>query len=449
MNSPREETVYNQIAQIKTAVEQALSEAKALGATAAEAAMSSTSGLSVTTRLGEVETIEFNQDGALGISVYVGNKKGSASTADLSPDALQSVVKKAIEIAKYTSEDPCNGIADKALLEFNPPDLDLFHPWDVSPDEGIALCQQAEEAALNFDERIINSDGASFSSHQGLRIYGNSHGLLAGFPRTRHSISCMVIGQDGEIMERESAYTLSRLQSGLKSAHSVGIEAASETIAKLNSRKVPTGKYPVIFRADIASSLFSHLVSGIGGGALYRKSSFLLDTLGQPIFSDLVNVVERPHILQGLASSPFDSEGVKTQDRTIIDNGVLQTYLLGTYAARKLNMTATGHAGGIHNWLVSETEPDLAALLSSMGTGLLVTELMGQGVNTVNGDYSRGAAGFWVENGQIQYPVSEITIAGNLKDMFKAIAGIGGDFDLRGSVKTGSILIEQMQVAGN
>ncbi|MBE0364973.1 PmbA protein [Pseudoalteromonas ulvae UL12] len=449
MNSPREETVYNQIAQIKTAVEQALSEAKALGATAAEAAMSSTSGLSVTTRLGEVETIEFNQDGALGISVYVGNKKGSASTADLSPDALQSVVKKAIEIAKYTSEDPCNGIADKALLEFNPPDLDLFHPWDVSPDEGIALCQQAEEAALNYDERIINSDGASFSSHQGLRIYGNSHGLLAGFPRTRHSISCMVIGQDGEIMERESAYTLSRLQSGLKSAQSVGIEAASETIAKLNSRKIPTGKYPVIFRADIASSLFSHLVSGIGGGALYRKSSFLLDTLGQPIFSDLVNVVERPHILQGLASSPFDSEGVKTQDRTIIDKGVLQTYLLGTYASRKLNMTATGHAGGIHNWLVNETEPDLAALLSTMGTGLLVTELMGQGVNTVNGDYSRGAAGFWVENGQIQYPVSEITIAGNLKDMFKAIAGIGGDFDLRGSVKTGSILIEQMQVAGN
>ena len=449
MNSPREETVYNQIAQIKTAVEQALSEAKALGATAAEAAMSSTSGLSVTTRLGEVETIEFNQDGALGISVYVGNKKGSASTADLSPDALQSVVKKAIEIAKYTSEDPCNGIADKALLEFNPPDLDLFHPWDVSPDEGIALCQQAEEAALNYDERIINSDGASFSSHQGLRIYGNSHGLLAGFPRTRHSISCMVIGQDGEIMERESAYTLSRLQSGLKSAKSVGIEAASETIAKLNSRKIPTGKYPVIFRADIASSLFSHLVSGIGGGALYRKSSFLLDTLGQPIFSDLVNVVERPHILQGLASSPFDSEGVKTQDRTIIDKGVLQTYLLGTYASRKLNMTATGHAGGIHNWLVNETEPDLAALLSTMGTGLLVTELMGQGVNTVNGDYSRGAAGFWVENGQIQYPVSEITIAGNLKDMFKAIAGIGGDFDLRGSVKTGSILIEQMQVAGN
>ena len=449
MNSPREETVYNQIAQIKTAVEQALSEAKALGATAAEAAMSSTSGLSVTTRLGEVETIEFNQDGALGISVYVGNKKGSASTADLSPDALQSVVKKAIEIAKYTSEDPCNGIADKALLEFNPPDLDLFHPWDVSPDEGIALCQQAEEAALNYDERIINSDGASFSSHQGLRIYGNSHGLLAGFPRTRHSISCMVIGQDGEIMERESAYTLSRLQSGLKSAKSVGIEAASETIAKLNSRKIPTGKYPVIFRADIASSLFSHLVSGIGGGALYRKSSFLLDTLGQPIFSDLVNVVERPHILQGLASSPFDSEGVKTQDRTIIDKGVLQTYLLGTYASRKLNMTATGHAGGIHNWLVNETEPDLAALLSTMGMGLLVTELMGQGVNTVNGDYSRGAAGFWVENGQIQYPVSEITIAGNLKDMFKAIAGIGGDFDLRGSVKTGSILIEQMQVAGN
>ncbi|ATC96177.1 metalloprotease PmbA [Pseudoalteromonas tunicata] len=449
MSSQREDTVYQQIAEIKQAVEQALEQAKALGATAAEAAMSSTSGLSVTTRLGEVETIEFNQDGALGISVYVGNKKGSASTADLSPEALKSVVAKAIEIAKYTSEDPCNGLADKDLLELNPPDLDLYHPWDVSPEHGIELCQQAEEAAMGFDKRIVNSDGASFSSHQGIRIYGNSHGFIAGFPRTRHSISCMVIGQDGEQMERDSAYTLSRLQSGLKCAKSVGIEAASETLAKLNSRKIATGKYPVVFRADIANSLFGHLVSAIGGGALYRKSSFLLDSLGTQIFSDVVNVVERPHILQGLASTPFDSEGVRTQDRTIIENGVLETYLLGTYASRQMKMTATGHAGGIHNWLISATEPDLAALLNTMGTGLLVTELMGQGVNTVNGDYSRGAAGFWVENGQIQYPVSEITIAGNLKEMFKDIVALGGDFDLRGSVNTGSILLSKMQVAGH
>ncbi len=440
--------IYSQIEDVKNAVSEVLEQAKKLGATAAEAAMSSTSGLSVSTRLGEVETIEFNQDGGLGVSIYVGNKKGSASTADLSPHALRSVVEKAIEIAKYTSEDPCNGLADAELLEMNPPDLDLYHPWQVTPEEGIALCQEAEHAALNFDERIVNSDGASFSSHEGLRVYGNSHGMLAGFPRTRHSISTMVIGQDGEHMQRDSAYTISRDQNGLKAAKEVGLEAASETIARLNSQKLGTMKVPVVFRADIASSLFGHLVSAIGGGALYRKSSFLLDSINTQVFSDIVNISERPHMLKGFASSPFDSEGVKTIDREIIHGGELKTYLLASYAARKMGLTPTGHAGGIHNWLVQQTHDDLHALLKQMGTGLLVTELMGQGVNTVTGDYSRGAAGFWVENGEIQYPVSEITIAGNLKDMFKGIAGIGGDIDHRGGVLTGSVLIEQMQIAG-
>ncbi|MEO2267830.1 metalloprotease PmbA [Pseudoalteromonas sp. YIC-656] len=440
--------IYSQIEDVKNAVSEVLEQAKKLGATAAEAAMSSTSGLSVSTRLGEVETIEFNQDGGLGVSIYVGNKKGSASTADLSPHALRSVVEKAIEIAKYTSEDPCNGLADAELLEMNPPDLDLYHPWQVTPEEGIALCQEAEHAALNFDERIVNSDGASFSSHEGLRVYGNSHGMLAGFPRTRHSISTMVIGQDGEQMQRDSAYTISRDQNGLKAAKEVGLEAASETIARLNSQKLGTMKVPVVFRADIASSLFGHLVSAIGGGALYRKSSFLLDSINTQVFSDIVNISERPHMLKGFASSPFDSEGVKTIDREIIHGGELKTYLLASYAARKMGLTPTGHAGGIHNWLVQQTHDDLHALLKQMGTGLLVTELMGQGVNTVTGDYSRGAAGFWVENGEIQYPVSEITIAGNLKEMFKGIAGIGGDIDHRGGVLTGSVLIEQMQIAG-
>ncbi|MEO2281255.1 metalloprotease PmbA [Pseudoalteromonas pernae] len=440
--------IYSQIEDVKNAVSEVLEQAKKLGATAAEAAMSSTSGLSVSTRLGEVETIEFNQDGGLGVSIYVGNKKGSASTADLSPHALRSVVEKAIEIAKYTSEDPCNGLADAELLEMNPPDLDLYHPWQVTPEEGIALCQEAEHAALNFDERIVNSDGASFSSHEGLRVYGNSHGMLAGFPRTRHSISTMVIGQDGEQMQRDSAYTISRDQNGLKEAKEVGLEAASETIARLNSQKLGTMKVPVVFRADIASSLFGHLVSAIGGGALYRKSSFLLDSINTQVFSDIVNISERPHMLKGFASSPFDSEGVKTIDREIIHGGELKTYLLASYAARKMGLTPTGHAGGIHNWLVQQTHDDLHALLKQMGTGLLVTELMGQGVNTVTGDYSRGAAGFWVENGEIQYPVSEITIAGNLKEMFKGIAGIGGDIDHRGGVLTGSVLIEQMQIAG-
>ncbi len=449
MKSQQQDPIYTQISQIKDAVAEVLEHAKKLGATGAEAAMSSTSGLSVSTRMGEVETIEFNQDGGLGISVYVGNHKGSASTADLNPKTLRTVVEKAIDIAKFTSDDPHNGVADKDLLEFAPLDLNLYHPWDVSPEQGIELCHAAEQAALNADARIVNSDGASFSSHQGLRVYGNSHGLITGYPRTRHSISTMVIGKDGEQMQRDSAYTVARDQAGLKDAAAVGLEAASETLAKLNSKKLGTMKVPVVFRADIANSLFGHLVSAIGGGALYRKSSFLLDSLGTQVFNKCVNISERPHILKGLASSPFDSEGVKTIDREIIQGGDLQTYLLASYAARKMNMTPTGHAGGIHNWLVEQTHADLAALLKTMGTGLLVTELMGQGVNTVTGDYSRGAAGFWVENGEIQYPVSEITIAGKLQDMFKGISGIGGDIERRGGIQTGSVLIEQMQIAGS
>ncbi len=449
MNNKQQDPIFQQISDVKEAVSEVLEHAKSLGATAAEAAMSSTAGLSVSTRLGEVETIEFNQDGGLGISVYVGNKKGSASTADLSPKALRSVVEKAVEIAKFTSEDPCNGLAAAELMEMSPPDLDLYHPWDVTPEQGIELCIEAENAALNADERIVNSDGANFSSHQGLRVYGNSHGMLAGYPRTRHSISTMVIGKDGEQMQRDSAYTVSRERGELRSARDVGLEAAAETLAKLNARKLQTMKAPVVFRADIASSLFGHLVAAIGGGALYRKSSFLLDSLGTQVFNKVVNIAERPHLLKGLASTPFDSEGVITQDRQIIQNGELQTYLLASYAARKMGMTATGHAGGIHNWLVEQTHADLAELLKTMGSGLLVTELMGQGVNTVTGDYSRGAAGFWVENGEIQYPVSEITIAGNLKDMFQGISAIGGDIDRRGSVLAGSVLIDQIQIAGH
>lgn len=441
--------IYQHISEVKDAVSEVLEHAKKLGATAAEAAMSSTSGLSVSTRMGEVETIEFNQDGGLGISVYVGNNKGSASTADLNPKTLRTVVEKAIDIAKFTSDDPFNGIADKELLEFAPQDLDLYHPWEVSPEQGVEFCHQAEQAALNADERIVNSDGASFSSHQGLRVYGNSHGMIADYPRTRHSISTMVIGKEGEQMQRDSAYTIARHKDDLNDAAKVGLEAATETLAKLNSQKLGTMKVPVIFRADIANSLFGHLVSAIGGGALYRKSSFLLDSLGTKVFSDCVNISERPHLLKGLASSPFDAEGLKTVDREIIQGGELQTYLLASYAARKLSMAPTGHAGGIHNWLVEQTHADLKALLKTMGTGLLVTELMGQGVNTVTGDYSRGAAGFWVENGEIQYPVSEITIAGNLKDMFKAVVGLGGDIERRGGIQTGSVLIEQMQVAGS
>jgi PmbA protein len=448
MQAQTRDPIFQRLDEVKQAVSEALDYAKELGASSAEAAMSSTSGLSVSTRLGEVETIEYNQDGALGISVYVGNKKGSASTADLSKEALKTVVSKAVEIAKYTSDDPFNGIADKSLLDFTPQNLDLYHPWQVSAEHGIELCQQVEHAATEHDARITNSDGASFSSHNGLRVYGNSYGQLIGFPRSRHSLSCMVIAEENGLMQRDSAYTISRQQAGLASSQSIGIEAATETLARLNCRRIPTGRYPVVFRADIASSLFGHLISAIGGGALYRKSSFLLDSLGQQIFSSKVNIQERPHMLAGLASSAVDSEGVRTQDRDIVTGGELQTYLLASYAARKLGMQATGHAGGIHNWLVAASHQGLTDILNEMGTGFLVTEVMGQGVNIVNGDYSRGAAGFWVENGKIQFPVSEVTIAGNLKEMFLNIAGIGGDVDKRGSIQTGSVFIENMAIAG-
>ncbi len=445
-NSP---TIWQEIDEVKAAVSQVLAHAKQLGASSAEASMNRTRGLSVETRNGEVETVEFNQDGGLGISIYVGQRKGSASTADLSPAALKRTVEAAIDIARYTSEDPCAGVADKEALEFSPPDLDLFHPGDITTEQAIAICLESEEAAFATDSRITNSDGASFSSHQGLKVYGNSHGQLVGYPSSRHSFSCSVIGEEGDDMQRDYSYTVSRELGLLLDPKQIGREAALETVSRLNSRKLGTQKVPVIFRADIASSLFGHLVSAISGGAIYRKSSFLLDKVGQPVLSSNINIIERPHLLRGLASSPFDSEGVKTIDRQIITDGVLNQYLTTSYSGRKLGLPSSGHAGGIHNWMVSHGDADLAQLLRDMGTGLLVTELMGQGVNSVTGDYSRGAAGFWVENGQIQYPVSEITIAGNLKEMFFDIAAVGKDVDKRGGVLTGSVLIGQMQIAGH
>jgi PmbA protein len=441
-------SIWQEIDEVKAAVSQVLAHAKQLGASSAEASMNRTRGLSVETRHGEVETVEFNQDGGLGISIYVGQRKGSASTADLSPAALKRTVEAAIDIARYTSEDPCAGLADKDVLEFMPPDLDLFHPADVTTEQAIAMCVASEEAAFAVDSRITNSDGASFSSHQGLKVYGNSHGQLVGYPSSRHSLSCSVIGEDGDDMQRDYSYTVSRELGLLLSPEQIGREAALETVSRLNSRKLGTQKVPVIFRADIASSLFGHLVSAISGGAIYRKSSFLLDKVGQQVLSSSINIFEQPHLKRGLASSPFDSEGVKTIDRHIITDGVLNQYLTTSYSGRKLNLPSSGHAGGIHNWMVSHGDADLAQLLRDMGTGLLVTELMGQGVNGVTGDYSRGAAGFWVENGQVQYPVSEITIAGNLKDMFFDIAAVGNDVDKRGGVLTGSVLIGQMQIAG-
>ena len=410
--------------------------------------MSRTKGLSVETRHGEVETVEFNQDGGLGISLYFGQRKGSASTADLSPQALERAVAAAADIARYTSEDPHTGVAEAGWLEFSPPDLDLFYPESISTELAISLCAGAEEAAFATDKRITNSEGASFSSHQGLKVYGNSHGQLVGYPSSRHSFSCVVIGEQDDEMQRDYSFTVARQYSKLLDPKQIGRESALETVARLGARQVPTQKVPVIFRADIASSLFGHLVSAISGGSIYRKSSFLLDKVGKQVMSAAVTVQEKPHLAQALASSPFDAEGVKTRDLAVIENGVLNTYLTTSYSARKLGMASTGHAGGIHNWLISHGNDDLAALCRQMGKGLLVTELMGQGVNTVTGDYSRGASGFWVEHGEIQFPVAEVTIAGNLADMFMNIAAVGNDVDRRGGVLTGSVLISQMQLAG-
>jgi PmbA protein len=448
--------LIDQLEQVKTRVAKVLELASSLGADAAEVAMSRQQGLSVGTRLGEVENVEFTNDGALGITVYQQGRKGSASTADLSEKALSQAVEAAVNIAKYTSVDECSGLADKELLAMQAKDLDLYHPKTLSTEQAIEIAQECEQSALNSDKRITNSDGASLDCFSGFKVYGNSHGQLVGYPSSRHSLSCVVIAGSDDQMQRDYAYDVSRDFSLLDSGVSIGKKAASEVISRLNPQKLSTMKVPVLFRSDIANTIWGHFIAAISGGNLYRKSSFLLDSLGKNVFPNFLSIQERPHIAKGLASSAFDSEGVMTHDRDIITDGDLQTYLLTSYSARKLGLITTGHAGGIHNWLVSDKniaskgskEADFDAMLKTLGTGLLVTELMGQGVNIVNGDYSRGAAGFWVENGEISYPVSEITIAGNLDKMFKGIIAVGSDMDKHGSIITGSILIDEIQIAG-
>lgn len=437
-----------QLSEIQQIVEDVLKLAKQKGATQAEASMSKVQGIAVSSRLKEVETVEFTNDGGLAIAVYHGNRKGSASTADLSPSALQLTVEKAVEIAKYTSEDPYSGLADKELMAFEPMDLDLYHPIELDTQKGIAQAIAAESAALEVDPRITNSEGASYNANIGLKVYGNSHGLNVGYPSSRYSLSCIVIGEQDGDMQRDYSYTVGRDIGQLKTPAEIGREAAKFTLERLGAKKVSTAKLPVLFHRDVASSLLGHFVSAISGGSLYRKSSFLLEHLGKQVLPEWFEIQERPHLLNGLASSSFDNEGVRTEDMTIVSEGVLNHYLLTSYSARKLNMKNNGHAGGIHNWLVKSTGETDKQLLEKMGTGILVTEMMGHGVNIVTGDYSRGAAGFYVENGIIQHPVSEITIAGNLKDMYKNIIAVGAETEKRGSIQTGSILIKEMQMAG-
>lgn len=435
--------------ELRQAVSFAVELATKSGASA-EVAVTKVSGLSVSTRLQEIENVEFTNDGALGISVYMGQQKGNASTSDLSEGAIRNAVEAALAIAKYTSPDDCTGLADKDLMAFDAPDLELYHAADMDVDKATELALQAEKAALEADERIINSNGASFNSHTGVKVYGNSHGMLQSYLSSRYSLSCSVIGGVEDALENDYEYTISREFDKLQSPIWVGENCAKKVVSRLNPQKLSTREVPVIFLNDVATGLISHFAAAISGGSLYRKSSFLLEHLGKQVLPDWFNISERPHLLRRLASTPFDSEGVRTQDREIVEGGILQTYLVTSYSGKKLGMPSTGHAGGIHNWLVKPNlTGGLTALLRQMRTGLLVTDVMGQGVNIVTGDYSRGASGFWVENGEIQYPVAEITIAGQLQDMLKNMVAVADDIEHRSNIQTGSILLDKMKISGN
>ncbi len=434
---------------LQSLVEQMLEYAKMQGATACSAEASEGMGQSVTVRKGEVETIEYNRDKGISVSVYLGQRRGNASTSDFSRQALIDTVDKALAIARFTAEDSYAGLPDADRLATDLPELDLFYPWTQTIEEAIAMAGTCEAAALAVDSRINNSEGASVNTQNSLFVYGNSLGFLAGYPTSRQSLSCAVIAESEQGMQRDYWYSTARRATDLLPAGEVGRIAGERTARRLDARKIKTCQVPVLFEAQVATGLLSHFVSAASGGSLYRKSSFLLDALGQIIFPEWLTISERPHLLRGLASSPFDNEGVATIDREVVRDGLLQGYFLSTYSARKLGMQTTGNAGGNHNLLVGDSGEDFAGLLQKMGTGLLVTELLGHGINMVTGDYSRGAAGFWVENGELQYPVEEITIAGNLRQMYKNIVAIGTDTETRGSKQTGSILIDGMTVAGD
>ncbi|WP_058557335.1 metalloprotease PmbA [Thiohalocapsa sp. ML1] len=437
-----------QLARLEQTIEDLLKEAKRRGASAAEAVVSNTAGLELSVRLGEVETVEHTRDNGLGISVYFGHRKGSASTSDLSPDAVRDAVRQACSIATHTQADRCAGLAPAELMASAVPDLDLNHPWDIAVEEAVEIAIRCEDAARGADSRIVNSEGASFSTTAGLSVYGNSHGFVGGYPGTRHELSCAVVAKDGESMQRDYWWTSARSPADMEPAEAVGRRAAERTVARLNARRLGTCEVPVLFRADVATGLLRSLAGAINGGNLFRETSFLLGKLEQPIFPGFVRIFEEPHRLRGLASAPFDGDGVATKAKDVVTDGVLKTWLLDHYSACKLGLTTTGNAGGARNLSIALGSDDRDAMIRRLDRGLFVTSLMGQGVKMITGDYSRGAAGFWVEHGEIQYPVEEITIAGNLADMFRGLVAVGNDCDFASSITTGSWLIERMTVAG-
>jgi len=433
---------------LRQLVSDTLEYAKSRGASAADAEVSEGFGQTVTVRQGEVETIEYNRDKGIGVTVYIGRQRGHASSSDLSTQALRDTVDAALAIARHTASDDCAGLADPERLAREFPDLELIHPWDMPVERAIETAKACEAAGFAVDKRVTNSEGATVSTQQSHFIYGNSHGFLAGYPSSRHSIWCALIAGKGDGMQRDDWYETARDPAELPAPETIGRKAAERAVARLKARKVATMQVPVLYESGVASSLMGHFVNAVSGGSLYRKSSFLLDSLGKPVFAPIVQMRDLPHIPKALASGAFDEEGVATQARDIVRDGVVQGYFLASYSARKLGMVTTGNAGGNHNLILRDTGEDFAALLKKMNRGLLVTELMGQGVNAVTGDYSRGAAGFWVEDGAIAYPVQEITIAGNLKDMFRNIVAIGSDVSKRSSRQCGSILVEGLTLAG-
>ena len=426
-----------------------LERARALGASQAEVSCSDERGLDVNVRLGEVETVESTRDRGIAVTVFFGQRKGSASTADLQDASLESTVAQACAIARHTEDDAAAGLAEAALMAREFPDLDSWHPWALAADHALDLALACEAAGREADGRISNSDGASAATSQSLSVYANSHGFIGRERSSHHSIGCALIAGQGDGMQRDGWYSSALARQDLESPEAIGRRAAERTVARLQPRSMATAQMPVLFSPEVARSLIGHLLGAVSGGALYRRASFLLDSVGTQLFPDWFAIEERPLLRRGLRSTAFDGDGVATRDSSLIEGGVLQRYILGSYSARKLGLVTTGNAGGVHNLKVAANAGDLVAIAAQMGDGLLVTELMGQGVNGVTGDYSRGAGGFRVENGQISYPVDGITIAGNLKDMFAAIEAVGSDVDRRSHVQVGSILVGRMTVAGN
>lgn len=437
------------LAQYQAIVAEILTEAKKHGATQAEAAASVDIGLHATARLGKVEVVEFTRDKNIGITVYKDQQKGSVNINEISSKAIQEAVKKACQIAKFTEKDDCAGLAAPERMATQIPDLDLYHPQRLTAEQAIGMAIECEAIGLEADPKIVNSEGASISSSESHYVYGNSHGFLGAFPSTTHSLSCVLIGKENDAMQRDYDYTVARDPQELRTGQQVAQSAATRTLSRLGARKIKTCQAPVLFEPQVAKSMISHFIQAISGGNLYRRSSFLLDQLDKVVFPSKINMIESPLLPKALGSVPFDQEGVAVKERNIVSEGRLASYVLGSYSARKLGMETTGNAGGVHNLSMSHDGLDFNALLQQMGTGLLVTELMGHGVNITTGDYSRGAAGFWVESGQIQFPVEEITIAGQLKDLFLNLVAVGNDIDKRGNILSGSLLFDSMTIAGN